>query len=252
MQISLKGKVVFVTGGARGIGRGIVLEMARAGAEVVILDILRELGEETVEIMTREGLRGYYEYFDVTECEAFEKILEKYPNVEIIVNNAGVTPEEDFLQTSEERLREVFEINFFGGYMLSKKFAEQMICKHKTGSILFTGSTHQKITMLRPAYSCSKAALGMLVKELALELSPKYGIRVNAVAPGVVAIHGEDDLSEEVVPIGLKAVPEDIGKAMVFLASDAAAHITGQTLVVDGGFSIAHRHFWSKQKREGY
>jgi NAD(P)-dependent dehydrogenase (short-subunit alcohol dehydrogenase family) len=114
--------------------------------------------------------------------------------------------------------------------------------------ILFTSSTHSHITALMPAYSAAKAAIEMFVKELALELADKH-IRINAVAPGIVATKGESNNTNSDVPLGQSSLPEDIGQTMVFLTSRNARHITGQTITVDGGFSLAHFHYWKKKKR---
>jgi NAD(P)-dependent dehydrogenase (short-subunit alcohol dehydrogenase family) len=253
MNISLSEKIVLVTGGARGVGRGIARVMGNAGARVVILDMDEEMSRESVDILISEGIDVAYRYLDLMKHESFEgllsEILADYGRIDVLVNNAGIVNENGFLDTSYDELRRVFEINYFGGYLLSQIAVKKMIELQIRGSILFTSSTHQQVTMLRPAYSCSKASVGMLVKEMALELTPSYGIRVNAVAPGVVAVHGQEDISSEIVPIGNLATPEDIGKSMVFLASDVASHITGHTLVVDGAFSIAHTHYWMKQEK---
>lgn len=246
MDLRLDRKTAIVTGGARGIGRGISLEMARSGAQVVIADREQVLGEETVGMIKNEGLVAEFVEVDITDADARERLLERVPRVDILVNNAGITPEGGFLDTGMEEVRKVMEVNFFAHYALTQSIVKRMIEQNVEGNVLFTSSTHQKVTIMRPAYSASKAALGMLVRELALALTPEFGIRVNSVAPGVVAIHGQEDLKTDVVPTGYLAVPEDIGKAMVFLASDAAAHITGHTLVVDGGFSHAHAHFFRK------
>ena len=253
MNIVLENKVVVVTGGARGVGRGIAREMGYAGSRVVIADIDEAISKEATKILGNEGLGVDFEKFDLTDedsCRGLvERVVKKYGRIDVLVNNAGVVNESGFLGTSVNDLRRVFEVNFFGGYALSQMVARDMIEKKIAGSILFTSSTHQQVTMLRPAYSASKSALGMLIKEMALELTPRYGIRVNAVAPGVVAVHGQEDLHSDLVPIGCVAVPEDIGRAMVFLSSDAAGHITGHTLFVDGGFSLIHTHYWMNQEK---
>lgn len=253
MNISLNNKIVVVTGGVRGVGRGIARVMAQAGAKVILLDRDEEMGKEAVSILTNEGLNVSFKYFDLLHRESYktaiDEIISENGGIDVLVNNAGVGSESSFEETSYEELMNVFQINLFGAFELSKLVVTHMKETNREGSILFTSSTHQKVTMLRPVYSMSKAALSMLVKEMALELTPKYAIRVNGVAPGVVAILGEEDRSTEHVPIGYAAIPEDIGKAMVFLASDEATYITGHTLVVDGAFSLAHTHYWIKKEK---
>jgi len=140
----------------------------------------------------------------------------------------------------------VFDTNLIGPFFLTQKVVGVMIEKQIKGSILFTTSTHSQITMLRPAYSSSKAALEMLIKDTALELA-EYGIRVNGVAPGAIDIWDMEDRTSEHVPQGFLGLPEDIGNAMIFLASEKSGYITGQTIVVDGAFSLAHTRYWEKK-----
>jgi NAD(P)-dependent dehydrogenase (short-subunit alcohol dehydrogenase family) len=121
-----------------------------------------------------------------------------------------------------------------------------MIQRKNGGCILFTSSIHGQISQLHPAYTTSKAAIDMFVRDTALELA-EYGIRVNAVAPGAIAIRDETDRTFPLVPLGCKGTPTDIANVMIFLASTRASYITGQTIVVDGGLSLAHRHYWAKK-----
>ncbi len=118
-----------------------------------------------------------------------------------------------------------------------------MVSSRTKGSILITSSIHAHITQLHPAYTASKAALGMLVRDTALELA-EYGIRVNAVAPGAIAIREKEDRTNPHVPFGYSGTPTDIANIMVFLASEKANYITGQTIMVDGGLSLAHAFYW--------
>ncbi|MCH7641539.1 SDR family oxidoreductase, partial [Patescibacteria group bacterium] len=163
-----------------------------------------------------------------------------------LVNNVGVNAEGGILDTTNQGALRVFNTNLIGPFFLTQRVAKEMVERKIRGSILFTSSVHGKITQLRPAYTATKAALEMLVCDIALELA-EYGIRVNAVAPGAIAIRGEKDKATRHVPLGYRGVPQDIANAMVFLASEKGSYITGQTLTVDGGFSLAHTHYWIKK-----
>ena len=149
-------------------------------------------------------------------------------------------------EIGREEAISVFETNFIGPFSLTQRVVNEMINRNINGSILFTSSTHSHITQLHPAYSSSKAAIEMFVKDIALELA-EYGIRVNAVSPGAIAIRGEKNRKNYHVPLGYSGTPQDIANVMVFLASEKGNYITGQTIVVDGGFSLAHTYYWAKK-----
>jgi NAD(P)-dependent dehydrogenase (short-subunit alcohol dehydrogenase family) len=246
----LKDKIAIVTGGARGIGRGIALAMAREGATIVIADIDDSTFDDIQKDLNEFGGKCVYNYLDVRDYDSMsnlvESVVSKFGKIDILVNNAGVSAGKSLLDLSREEVLRVFETNLIGPFFLTQAVVGVMIEKKIAGNILFTSSTHSQVTMLRPAYSSSKAAIEMFVKDAALELA-EYGIRVNAVAPGAIDIWNMEDRSSEHVPTGYLGTPADIGNAMVFLASEKSGYITGQTIVVDGAFSLAHMHFW-KQK----
>ncbi len=243
-------KIALITGAAKGIGRGIALEMAQAGATVVLCDIDSENLLKTEREFIKQGLDCVAMKSDISSQEQndllVDRILEKYSSLDILVNNAGYFQDTSLLDATYSDVQKIFLTNVLGPYFLSQRTAREMIARKKPGSILFTSSTHARITMMRPAYSSSKAALEMFVRETALELA-EFGIRVNAVAPGAIDIWALQDRKSAHVPVGHLGTPQDIGEAMVFLASDKAKYITGQTLTVDGAFSLAHTHYWSKK-----
>ncbi|HEY4389593.1 MAG TPA: SDR family oxidoreductase [Ktedonobacteraceae bacterium] len=241
-----------VTGAAKGIGRGIAIEMARAGAAVVIADVDDEGMEETKRLITDIGGICLSVHTDVQDTEQGRQLvdaaLQQFGTIDILVNNAGInTPgARRILEISPESYDSVLQTNLRGSFFLSQFVAQKMI-EHKTqGSILFTSSTHARIISMQPAYSASKAAIEMLVREIALDLA-EYGIRVNAVAPGWIAVREQSERTNPFIPLGETGVPEHIAHAMVFLASRYASYITGQTLTVDGGFSLTHSHYWFKK-----
>jgi glucose 1-dehydrogenase len=246
----LKGRVAIITGAAKGIGRGIAIEMAREGAYVVIADIDEEGSKRTGELVKEFGRGAFILPTDVSNEEhnnrLVDDVLKQFGKIDILVNNAGINIGGSFLEISKEAAMSVLKTNLLEPFFLTQRVAREMV-QHKTeGCILFTSSIHGQIPHLHPAYTVSKAALDMFVRDTALELAD-YGIRVNAVAPGAIAIRDELDRTFPLVPLGSRGTPTDIAHAMVFLASAQASYITGQILVVDGGLSLAHRLYWAKK-----
>ena len=245
----LNQQIAIITGAAKGIGRGIAIEMAQEGADVVLADIDEEGIDETKRIISTIGRRCLSVLTDIQEIEQGRRLidtaLQQFGKVDILVNNAGVnTPgARHILEVSTEAYDRVFQTNLRGPFFLSQYMAQKMIESKTRGSLLFTSSTHARVISKQPAYSASKAALEMFVREAALEMA-EYGIRVNGVAPGWIAIRGQGERDNPFIPLGYTGDPRDIAQAMVFLASRRASYITGQVLTVDGGFSLTHTHYW--------
>ncbi len=248
----LAGQTAIITGAAKGIGRGIAVEMAQVGADVVIADIDEEGMAETERIITTNGKTCLKVRTDVQDIDQNHRLvdttLQQFGKIDILVNNAGInTPNAtQILDLSPDSYDQVLHTNVRGPLFLTQRVAQEMINRKIPGAILFTSSTHAHIISMQPAYSASKAALEMLVREIAVDLA-EYGIRVNAVAPGTIAIRGQTDRKNPFVPLGYHGVPEDIAYAMIFLASKYASYITGQVLTVDGGFSLPHMHYWFRK-----
>ncbi|HEY5003101.1 MAG TPA: SDR family oxidoreductase [Ktedonobacteraceae bacterium] len=242
-------QIVIITGAAKGIGRGIAVEMAQEGADVVLADIDEEGMDETKRIISANGRRCLSVHTNIQEIEQgrrlVDTVLQQFGKVDILVNNAGVNTSgaRHILEISPEAYDRVLHINLRGPFFLSQYMAQKMIESKTRGSLLFTSSTHARVISMQPAYSASKAALEMFVREAALEMA-EYGIRVNAVAPGWIAVRGEAERTNPFIPLGYTGDPRDIAQAMVFLASRHASYITGQILTVDGGFSLTHSHYW--------
>jgi NAD(P)-dependent dehydrogenase (short-subunit alcohol dehydrogenase family) len=242
-------QIAIITGAAKGIGRGIAVEMAQEGADVVLADIDEEGMNETKRIISAHGRRCLSVHTNIQEIEQgrrlVDTVLQQFGKVDILVNNAGVNTSgaRHILEISPEAYDRVLHINLRGPFFLSQYMAQKMIESKTRGSLLFTSSTHARVISMQPAYSASKAALEMFVREAALEMA-EYGIRVNAVAPGWIAVRGEAERTNPFIPLGYTGDPRDIAQAMVFLASRHASYITGQILTVDGGFSLTHSHYW--------
>ncbi|HET7115031.1 MAG TPA: SDR family oxidoreductase [Hanamia sp.] len=241
-------KVAIVTGAGQGIGFEIAKQLAVQGARVVLNDIDSNLAmEASQKISLAEGtcvaVAG-----DTSEPDIIKKMIatavENFSKLDIVVANAGITLFGDFLTYPASSFSEVLKVNLAGTFFLAQAAANQMIKQGSSGSLLFTSSVtgHQAHKNLA-AYGMTKAALEMLAKNLVIELS-SYKINVNTVAPGATLTERTmDDKNYEkiwstITPMGRPATTLDIANAALFLVSDKAKHITGQSLVVDGGWTV--------------
>ena len=246
--MKLKNKVAIVTGSKRGIGKSIALELAKEGAKVVVSDIDLKECQSVCDEIKKIGSDAIAVKCDVSQKKdvdaMIKKSIQKFKKIDILVNNAGVFLTKPFIQMTEKDWDFVLDINLKGLFLCTNAVAKQMI-KQKNGKIISIASIAGKVGFVNSsAYCASKAGIINLTRELAMELSP-HNINVNAVAPGVIATKMTEDMlkdknTKEVllanIPLGRIGQPEEIGKAIVFLASDDSNFITGHTLVVDGGW----------------
>lgn len=244
--MDFSGKTVVVTGSARGIGRVIAEKFASLGANVVISDLDQQAVDGVAQELGKNAVGFKADVTKQPDIESlFEKVLEKFGKIDVVINNAGITRDTLMIRMDEKDWDMVLDINLKGAFLVTKTVARIMM-KQRSGRIVnissivgITGNAGQV------NYSASKAGLIGLTKSAAKELAPR-GITVNAVAPGFIATDMTAALSEEArdaflgrVLIKRPGTPEDVASAVSFLASDEASYITGQVLSVDGGLTIA-------------
>jgi 3-oxoacyl-[acyl-carrier protein] reductase len=237
---SLEGKVALVTGGSRGIGRAIALELGRAGAEVVVG---YRTGREEAEAVAAE-IGGRAVESDVSDPESAKALVESAGDLDILVNNAGVTRDGVLARMSDEDWRTVLDTNLSSVFYTCRAAARPMM-KRRAGAIVNVSSivgVHGNFGQTN--YAASKAGIIGFTKSLARELGSR-NVRANVVAPGYVRSQLTDVLPEEATeamlantPLGRLGDPEDVAGAVRFLCSDAAAFVTGAVLLVDGGLGM--------------
>ncbi len=246
---SLAGKTALVTGCKRGIGKGIAVALAEAGADIIGVSASLEkqgsaVGQE-VEALGREFTAYSCDFSDRQALYAFiAEVKANHPRVDILVNNAGTILRAPAAEHPDEYWDKVMEVNLSAQFVISREFGADMV-KRGSGKIIFTASllSYQGgITV--PGYAASKGGVMQLVMALSNEWASK-GVNVNAIAPGYIAtdntqaLRDDPDRSESIlgrIPQGRWGTPDDFKGPAVFLASDAAGYVSGTTLLVDGGW----------------
>ena len=241
----LENKIALVTGAARGIGQAIALQLAADGADLALCDVKVEWLEDTAAKVKALGRRVETYAMNVADGaavgEAVAKAAADFGRIDVLVNNAGITRDTLLIRMSEEDWDAVLDINLKGAFLVTKAVVKYMM-KQRSGAIVNIASVVGIMGNAGQAnYTASKAGLIALTKTTAKELGSR-NVRVNAVAPGFIRTAMTDKLSEQAkeamlrnVPLGRPGEPEDVAKAVAFLAGDNAAYVNGQTLAVCGG-----------------
>ncbi len=252
-MIDLRGRVALVTGGTQSIGRSISEALAAAGADLVIHGLQADqMAHETVDVCSKMGGQVALIEGDLSgptaQCveDVFEKAMDANPKIDILVNNAGCCFDLHFLDTELESYEKTMRLNVAAPFFLSQRFASTWVQQRIGGSIVITGSINGRLAEpMQAAYDVSKGAVEMMVKTLCVELAP-HNIRVNGMAPGLIYTPLSAPALDQPVfrrwmemhtPNGHVPGPEVCGETVAFLVSDAARHIHGQMIMVDGGMS---------------
>ncbi len=246
-RFSLNGKVAVVTGSGRGIGKGIALAFAEAGADLVLVDITPGAVEKARYEVERIGRKALAVACDVREVEQIDLMVSQamsgFGRIDVLVNNAGGTPFKPTLKTSLRTWEAVIRQNLTSTFLCSKAVSAVML-EQRAGSIINISSRESQMPSLgMAAYGAAKAGVNILTRTLAWELAPF--VRVNAILPGAIWTEGSAPVLEPVrdrvianTPLGRIGTPEDIALAAIYLASSASEWVTGKLFEIDGGIEF--------------
>jgi len=252
----LSERTAIVTGGARGIGKGIALKYAEEGCDVVIADVLEEHGVKTAEEINRLGRRSLFIKCDVSASDQVQEMvsltLKRFQKIDILVNNAGIgAAPKSFMEMPEEEWDRVLAVNLKGVFLCCRAVAPHM--KEKGYGRIVNISSMSAVSPSAPLvhYSASKAGVLGLTKDISLELAP-FNICVNAILPGLILTEIFDDvmppgperdrifshIAQTTIPVKRPGLPEDIAGVALFLASDLARYVTGDHIYAAGGVPL--------------
>lgn len=248
----LEGRVAVVTGGARGIGYSLASALARQGASVALLDLLPEVQESARRLADETGAATAAATVDVTDSTSvetgFAAVREPLGTADVLVTAAGITIWGDSAEIDQRTWTKVIDVNLNGTFYSTQCFARPLLAEGRAGSAILISSMSGRIVNLpqrQASYNSSKAAVDQLAKSLAVEWAPT--IRVNAIAPGYILSDMTRQFTESnpelaadwvsMIPAGRMGEPADLDGVVLLLASSASSYLTGQTLVIDGGYT---------------
>lgn len=248
----LAGRTAVVTGGARGLGYSLATAFARQGARVALLDLLPEVEASAARLAAETGAATASATVDVTDAAsvdaAFAAVRAELGTADILLTAAGITIWGDAAEVEPAAWSRVIDINLSGTFYSAQSFARALIAERRTGSAILVSSMSGRVVNVpqhQASYNSSKAAVDQLAKSLAVEWAP--AIRVNAIAPGYFLsdmtrqfTEANPELAAEWVsriPAGRMGEPADLDGLVLLLASEASSYLTGQTLVIDGGYT---------------
>lgn len=243
----LEGETALVTGGAAGIGRAIASALAREGARVVLADVIGHAGRDVVELLSRSGHDARFIESDLSQPDAPARLVDAalaaVGHLSILVHSASPPrrAHDNALKLDDATWDRMLAVNLTAGFRLGQRVGRHMIEAGIKGKMLYLTSLHAEIPRTLPHYSASKAGMTMVMKELAYGLG-RYGIRVNAIAPGAIG-GGTGVLTDPAlakrIPLGRIGAPDDIaGMAVALLSDRFSSYVTGATFRVDGGLGL--------------
>ena len=250
--MQLDQKVAIVTGSDSGIGRAIAIQFAQEGATVVInYAHAQDKAEQVREIIEQNNGKALVIQADVSQYQQaiglIQQTVEHFNRLDIMVNNAGMEIHNAFLDVTEEQWDRVLSVDLKGTFFCAQAAAREMVKRKTAGRIINISSVHEDLAMPQNApYCCAKGGIRMMTRTICLELAP-YNITVNNIAPGAIDTPIDADVKADPekmaallkeIPQHRMGQPEEVAKLALFLASDAAAYVTGSTYIIDGGLSV--------------
>jgi 3-oxoacyl-[acyl-carrier protein] reductase len=247
----LDGRVAVVTGAGRGIGAAEAIKMAQEGANVAVLDLSAEAGQDTVEAVQETGQKAIAVACDVSSSKqvgaAFQEVANHFGRIDILVNNAGLLRDNLLFKMTEDDWDKVLDVHLKGSFLCSQAVQQYMV-EQEYGRIVMTSSIVALGNKGQVNYSAAKAGLQAMARTLALELG-RFNVTVNAVAPGWIETEMTKEAAERVgitmedmkerfaknIPLKRFGKPEDVANVVAFLASEEASYISGETIYVAGG-----------------
>ncbi len=246
----IAGRTAVVTGGGSGLGKGMASALAAAGANIVLVDVQRDLAEAAARELSERGTKAFALPGDVTDgaflAETLSRVLEKFGRADILVCAAGRPLRKGALESTDADFDALMAVNVKAVFQWNREFGRHMINRGQGAIINIASQGAFSALAGRPLYGASKASIVQMTKILALDWI-KFGVRVNAIAPGLMDTPFIDEMKREParierdvarIPAGRLGQPKDLAGAVLLLASDAGQYIVGQTLIVDGGWTI--------------